>query len=108
MLRIIVREFVVFSAAHPQLRRIITQECTVGGPRVEWVDEVLIRPHFDLTVGYIDRLVEAGTLPAVAPIHLYYLNIGTGPTMFVLAPECVRLTGYDPLTADGRRPTADG
>jgi TetR/AcrR family transcriptional regulator len=100
VLKIIIREFVAFSAAHPELHRIMTQECTVGGPRVEWVDEELVRPLYELTVGYIKRLVDAGTLPAIPPIHIYYLIIGMGPTMFVLAPECVRLAGYDPLTDD--------
>ena len=100
VLKIIIREFVAFSAARPELHRIMTQECTVGGPRVEWVDNELVRPLYELTIGYIERLVEAGKLPAIPPIHIYYLIIGMGPTLFVFAPECVRLTGYNPLTTD--------
>ena len=96
VLKLIIRQFVIFSAAHPELHRIMTQECTVGGPRVEWVDNQLVRPLYEMTVGYIERLVEAGVLPPIPPIHIYYLIIGMGPTLFVFAPECIRLSGYDP------------
>lgn len=100
VLKMIVREFVAFSAAHPELHRIITQECTVGGHRVEWVDNELVRPLYQLTVGYIERLVAGGVLPGILPIHVYYLIIGMAPTIFVFAPECVRLSGYDPRTPE--------
>jgi homoserine kinase len=33
-------------------------------------------------------------------MHLYYLLTGAGPTIFVLAPECRRLTGVDPQVPD--------
>jgi hypothetical protein len=37
-------------------------------------------------------------LPAISPAHLYYILIGAGPTIFVLAPECRRLAGFDPMS----------
>ena len=37
-----------------------------------------------------------GHLPDIPVVHLYYLLTGAGPTIFVLAPECRRLTGIDP------------
>ena len=43
-----------------------------------------------------EHLVRDGVVPAIAPAHLYYILTGAGPTMFVLAPECRRLTGLDP------------
>jgi hypothetical protein len=42
------------------------------------------------------RLVEAGHLPDIPIAHIYYIVVGAGPTMFVLAPECRRLSGIDP------------
>lgn len=35
--RLLVREFVVFSARNPHLHRIITQECKVAGPQLDWL-----------------------------------------------------------------------
>jgi AcrR family transcriptional regulator len=97
--RLLVREFVWFSARHPQLHRIITQECKVDGPRMDWLVEQHVRPMYDATTAMFARLTDRGLMPAVPPAHLYYLLTGAGPTMFVLGPECRRLTGLDP-TAD--------
>jgi TetR/AcrR family transcriptional regulator len=97
--RLLVREFVWFSARNPQLHRIITQECKIDGPRMDWLVERHIRPIYDATTAMFARLSDEGRMPAVPPAHLYYLLTGAGPTMFVLGPECRRLTGLDP-TAD--------
>ena len=98
--RLIVREFIFFSARHPQLHRIITQECKVDGPRMDWLVERHIRPLYDSTVERFARLVERGELPDIPAPHLYYIVTGAGPTMFVLGPECRRLSGLDPNDPD--------
>jgi AcrR family transcriptional regulator len=94
--RLLVREFVYFSASHPQLHRIITQECKTDGPRMDWLVERHIRPLYESTTALFARLVEQGHLPDIPTAHLYYIVTGAGPTMFVLAPECRRLAGIDP------------
>jgi len=35
-------------------------------------------------------------VPDIPAPHLYYIVTGAGPTMFVLGPECRRLTGLEP------------
>ena len=97
--RLLVREFVTFSAHHPQLHRIITQECKVDGPRMDWLVERHVRPLYEAATALLARLAEQGHVPPIPPAHLYYILTGAGPTMFVLAPECRRLAGLDP-TAD--------
>jgi TetR/AcrR family transcriptional regulator len=97
--RLLVREFVTFSARHPQLHRIITQECKVDGPRMDWLVERHVRPLYEAATAQFARLAEQGHVPPIPPAHLYYILTGAGPTMFVLAPECRRLAGLDP-TAD--------
>lgn len=94
--KLLVREFIYFSASHPQLHRIITQECKSDGPRMDWLVERHIRPYYDQAAMLFTRLVGAGLLPDIPVAHLYYILTGAGPTMFVLAPECRRLTGIDP------------
>ena len=94
--RLLVREFIYFSASHPQLHRIITQECKTDGPRMDWLVERHIRPMYETTTALFEQLVEQGLLPAIPAPHLYYIVTGAGPTMFVLAPECRRLSGIDP------------
>jgi TetR/AcrR family transcriptional regulator len=98
--KLLIREFVYFSAAHPQLHRIITQECKTDGRRMDWLVERHIRPRYEQTAAMFTRLVGAGHLPDIAVPHLYYIVTGAAPTMFVLAPECRRLAGIDPHAPD--------
>lgn len=91
-----VREFVLFSARNPQLHRIITQESKSDSDRMDYLVERHVRPLYEATVALFEHLVRDGVVPDIAPAHLYYILIGAGPTMFVLAPECRRLTGLDP------------
>jgi AcrR family transcriptional regulator len=91
-----VREFVTFSARHPQLHRIITQESKADGPRMEYLVEQHVRPLYQNTVELFERLTRDGYLPPIPAPHLYYVLTGAGPTMFVLGPECQRLSGLDP------------
>lgn len=94
--KLIVREFIVFSARNPELHRIITQESKADGPRMDHLVERHVRPIYERTVALFESLAATGAVPAIAPAHLYYILTGAGPTMFVLGPECRRLTGLDP------------
>ena len=96
--RLMVREFVMFSARNPQLHRIITQESKADGPRMDYLVERHVRPLYEQTVALFERLVREGAVPPIAPEHLYYVLTGAGATMFVLAPEARRLTGLDPAS----------
>ena len=98
--KLLIREFILFSAAHPQLHRVITQECKTDGPRMDHLVERHVRPLYEGTVARFERLVEAGHVRGVPVPHLYYILTGAGPTMFVLSPECRRLTGLDPTAPD--------
>jgi AcrR family transcriptional regulator len=98
--KLLVREFVHFSARYPQLHRIITAESKIDGPRMDWLVERHVRPLYEATTAAFARLTAQGHLPAIPPAHLYYLLTGAAPTMFVLAPECRRLSGIDPFADD--------
>jgi TetR/AcrR family transcriptional regulator len=94
--KLLVREFVHVSATHPQLHRIITQECKTDGPRMDWLVDRHVRPRYDQIAAMLTDLVQAGHIPDLPAVHVYHLLAGAAPTMFVLAPECRRLTGIDP------------
>ncbi len=105
--KLIVREFIYFSAAHPQLHRIITQECKVDDVRMDWLVDHHIRPLYEMTVSLFSRLVERGEMVSIPAAHLYYIITGAGATIFVLAPECRRLSGFDPQTREAIETHAD-
>lgn len=97
--KLLVREFVTFSATNPQLHRIIMQESKSDSARMDYL-AAHTRPLFENTVGLFETLVKQGAVPQIDPTHLYYILTGAGPTMFVLAPECRRLSGVEPTDPD--------
>lgn len=107
MAKLVIRDFIAFSAAHPQLHRIITQESKGEGERIDWLVDQHVRPLYDLTTDLFARLVEEGAVPDIPAPFLYYILTGAGPTIFVLAPECRRLAGFDPLSPDAVATHAD-
>jgi TetR/AcrR family transcriptional regulator len=98
--KLMVREFVTFSARNPQLHRLITQESKADNERMDYIVERHVRPVYDATVAMFERLARDGAVPPIAPAHLYYILTGAGATMFVLGPECRRLSGIDPTADD--------
>jgi AcrR family transcriptional regulator len=93
-----VRNFVTFSARHPQLHRIITQESKADSSRMDYLVERHVRPLYENTVSMLEHLVRDGAVAPIPTAHLYYILTGAGPTMFVLGPECRRLTGLEPTS----------
>lgn len=98
--KLLVREFVTFSARNPQLHRIITQESKADGPRMDYLVDRHVRPIYEQTTARLEALARTGAVPPIPPEHLYYILTGAGPTMFVLGPECRRLTSLDPTADD--------
>jgi TetR/AcrR family transcriptional regulator len=95
--KLVVADFVRFSATHPQLHRIIMQECKSEGDRLAWLVAQHIRPLYEGAAALLEPLKAAGKVRDVPAAHLYYLLTGAAATIFVLAPECRLLTGVDPL-----------
>ena len=62
--KLLVREFITFSARNPQLHRIITQECKADGPRMDHLVEHHVRPLYEGTVALFEQLARDGAVPA--------------------------------------------
>ena len=98
--KLLVREFITFSARNPQLHRIIMQESKADGPRMDYLVDRHVRPIYERTIEIFESLARLGAVPNIPAAHLYYILTGAGPTMFVLAPECRRLSSLDPSADD--------
>ena len=98
--KLMVRHFVEFSAANPQLHRILMQESKRASDRLDWLVETHVRPLYENAIAMFDRLASSGDLVPIPPAHLYYLVTGAGASVFVMAPECQRLTGVDPFAPE--------
>jgi TetR/AcrR family transcriptional regulator len=98
--KLLVREFVTFSARNPQLHRIIMQESKSDGTRMDYLVDRHVRPIYERTIAMFESLARRGSVQDIPAIHLYYILTGAGPTMFVLGPECRRLSALDPSDDD--------
>lgn len=96
-LRLFVRHYVRFAAAHPELHRLMTQEGTHDGPRLRWLVERHVRPLYALSTRLIEDAQRAGLVPAAPAAHLHYVLIGAVAHLFVVAPEYRLVSGSDAL-----------
>jgi len=94
-LRAVLKRFVRFSAAHPELHRFMVHEGSHDGPRLRWLLERHIRPAFEASTALIRAAV-----PGADAAHLHYLFLGAATHLFAVAPEFQRLTGRDPLASE--------
>lgn len=95
-LRATVKHFVRFSAAHPELHRIMVQEATRDTPRMRWLVDRHIRPIFEGSAALIRRAQSDGLAQRVDAALLHYMMIGAATHIFLVAPEYERLTGRNP------------
>lgn len=95
-LRLVLREFVCFSAAHPELHRFMLHEGFVASPRLAWLVETHVRPIYDFVRGMALEAQQAGLAPLGRPEHLHYILIGAATSAYVLRAEYRLLTGEDP------------
>jgi AcrR family transcriptional regulator len=106
-LRLMVRHYVRFAAAHPELHRLMMQEGKHDGPRMQWLVDRHVRPLYEQSTALIVAAQRHGVVPNAPPLHLHYLLIGAVAHLFVVAPECRHLTGQDPLRAAAIEAHAD-
>ncbi len=92
--REVVRRYVRFAAAHPELFRLMAEEGKLPDARLRWLVDKHLKPLYEgferLLKGYGSRF-EAALLP-----HAFYALSGAGSMIFAVRPECRRLTGVDP------------
>ena len=106
-LRLVVRQFVRFTAAHPELHRLIVQEGKSDSARHRWLVDRHIRPLFESTLAIIREAQGEHLLPAIPAAHLHYIFLGAAAHLFMVAPEYRRLTGEDPTRPEAVEAHAD-
>jgi AcrR family transcriptional regulator len=96
----LLRRFVRFAAAHPELNRIMVQEGTQDSDRHRRMVERHVRPWFETTQAVWGPLRDAGIAAPIDATHVYWVFVGAASLPFVNAPEVRTLTGSEP-TDDG-------
>ena len=99
-----IREFVFFSAEHPEFFRMMVEEGKRPDDRMRW----LVKKHLKPTYDYFVEMIGAGIdLDPEDWPHFIYILIGAGGLIFANAPECRQITGFNPSTKKAVRRHAD-
>lgn len=93
---IMLRQFVITSARHPQIGKIIFREGLGGGSRLEWLIGELIMPQYETFFLLIRKLMEEGKIHPVDPVVATLAIHGAGATLFNLHHLSERLMGRKP------------
>ena len=93
-----IRTYVRFAAAHPELFRLMVDEGKNSERRMKWLVDTHLKPRYEQFM-HPRGIRIAGFDEASLP-HAYYVMAGAGSLIFAVAPECRRLTGLDPETAE--------
>ena len=97
-LRLVVREFVNYSAEYPQLHRLMTLEGRKESERLVWLVKRHISRFFAISTKLIREAQALGVVRPGDPGQLHYCAIGVATAAFSLAPEYKLVTGKDPFT----------
>lgn len=98
-LRLIMEDFIRFSAANPEFHRLMTHEAGRGGERMNWLVDNFTKDFFKLLTGLIRSAQQQGRFVEGDPYHVAYLFIGAVTRTFMLAAEIKRISGRSPLSS---------
>ena len=97
-LRLVLREFVRFSAERPELHRFMMQVAFTSSDRLAWLVETHVRPMYDFVNAITLDARKKGLGPTGLPAHLHYILIGAATSPYVMRAEFELLTGTDPCS----------
>lgn len=99
-LKVILRSFIIGSARHPQLGRIIMREAANGGPRLDWLIEDVADRHYTLLDDVIRDCLERGLIKPYSQVLLRFMIRGAATNVFSLSAMSSRLLGGDPFAPE--------
>ncbi|MDP9224165.1 MAG: TetR/AcrR family transcriptional regulator, partial [Actinomycetota bacterium] len=98
---------VTFSAAHPQLLRIMSHEGAIDSPRVRFVMERFVQPLRPGVERLLARLVAAGRIRQIPYATLHFLVTAGGGALFANPVEAALLGAVAPADAENIRAHAE-
>src|SRR4030095_2119192 len=81
-----IRRFVRFAAAHPELNQIMVHEATAGSERLRWMTERHVQPLYDAVRALWRRLRKAGVAAPIDDAVFHYGRVGAASLPYVNAP----------------------
>jgi AcrR family transcriptional regulator len=93
-----VRSFVRYSAAHPELNRLMMQESVSASWRVDYIVDRHIAPQMKTLAAMMPEAAQY--VWGDSDPHRYYLLVGAAAFVFTAEEECRRLFGQSPREQD--------
>ncbi|WP_170287359.1 TetR/AcrR family transcriptional regulator [Halioglobus maricola] len=89
------RYILKFTFANPTWVKIMFQEASTPGPRLDWMVERFFNSDFAEGKGVVELAQARGVLPDVDPLHLLYTLSGALVYLVNVAPIIERVTGQE-------------
>jgi TetR/AcrR family transcriptional regulator len=99
-LRVLLRGFVLASARHPELGRVINREGASNNERMQWLFEELAKPTYDVFGALFAEGAAQGVLKKYPPAMLTLVAHGAAACIFNLSSITTMLLGTDPFQRD--------
>ena len=98
-LRQVIADIVHFTAAQPELHRIMTQEGAQPSPRLSWLSERFVRKGYEEFVALATEAQREGKIRAdIQPERLRYAVVAIASVPFSVAAEYQYFTGKNPFS----------
>jgi AcrR family transcriptional regulator len=96
-LRLVLEDFVRYSAGNLNLHRLMSHTSGGATPQLDAMVADYLKGYFDLVADLIRACQAKGQFVEGDPHHLHYLFIGAATRIFMQSAEATRITGYSPL-----------
>lgn len=100
LVRLILREFILYSRDVPEFHRFMMHANQAGGERLAWLVQRFLVPGSTVEAGFLKRAQAAGVFPAGDTVHLRYLFVGAATSIFTFAAEFEQISGRDPFSEE--------
>lgn len=97
-LKLIMEDFIRFSAANPSFHWLMAHEANKGGKRMNWLLDEYVKQFFKTMTDLIKAAQKDGRFVAGDPYHLQYIFLGAATHLYMLAAEVKKTSGRSPTT----------
>lgn len=99
-LRLLLEEFVRYSAQDIKLHHLMSHAASAASPQIDKLVTDYLGSYFNMIAGLIKAVQRKGAFVEGDPHHLHYLFIGAATRIFMQAAEASRMMGRSPLDPD--------
>ena len=96
-LRLLLEEFVRYSASDPNLHKLMTHAASRASPELNRLVSDYLHDYFNMVALLIASAQNKGLFVQGDPNHLHYLFIGAATRIFMQSPEVELVIGQSPL-----------